>query len=150
MHLLPQLWSTFFGGKVTSVLVNSIRDGLSLLTWEQDSFAFADSHDEGAARYRGLRTGVMVSAADAQSLVLLVKPGVARAQGDADRNSSEGMRSGVVGTGLGQDDDGSTRPETGLASAGKPSSMPVAAKPKRFHGTATLDSPRRAGDAPDN
>ena len=38
------------------MLLAAIRDGVSLLTWENDAFAFADSFDEGAGRYRGLRT----------------------------------------------------------------------------------------------
>lgn len=68
----------------SSVLVNTIRDGLSLMTWEQDSFALADSHDDVAGRYRGLRTGETVSIADAHSSGLLVMPSVARAQSEVD------------------------------------------------------------------
>ena len=58
----------------SSVLLGAIRSGLSLLTWEQDSFAFAQSRDEAAGRYRGLRSGEIVSIADAHSTGLLVKP----------------------------------------------------------------------------
>src|SRR5437762_3631342 len=47
--------------KESAVLIGAIRDGIALLTWEQDSFAFADSFDESAARYRGLRGGQIVS-----------------------------------------------------------------------------------------
>ena len=43
--------------KDSSVLVGAIRDGFALLTWEQESFAFADSFDEGAAAIAGLRGG---------------------------------------------------------------------------------------------
>ena len=32
--------------KNPEVLLDAIRDGLVLLTWQQDSFAFADSYDE--------------------------------------------------------------------------------------------------------
>ena len=64
----------------SSVLVNAIRDGFPLLTWEQDGFAFADSQDESTGRYRGLRGGQIVSVADAQAAGLLVKPSVARTQ----------------------------------------------------------------------
>src|SRR3954465_14107911 len=39
------------------VLSGAIRDGLGLLLWRQDSFAYADSFDEAAGRYRGLRAG---------------------------------------------------------------------------------------------
>lgn len=64
------------------VLLEAVRDGCALITWERDSFAYADSYDESAGRYRGLRGGkqVIVSA-DAG---LLVKPDVARSQMDAE------------------------------------------------------------------
>jgi hypothetical protein len=41
--------------KGPEVLLRSIGDGMSLLTWEQESFAFADSFDEDTGRYRALR-----------------------------------------------------------------------------------------------
>ena len=39
----------------SSVLLEAIRNGLSLMMWEADSFAYADSYDSDAKRYRGLR-----------------------------------------------------------------------------------------------
>ena len=38
-----------------SVLAGAIGDGLNLITWESDSFAYADSYDEATKRFRGLR-----------------------------------------------------------------------------------------------
>ena len=67
------------------MLLGAIRDGLALLTWEQDGFAFADSFDESAGRYRGLRCGQQVTLADASAPGLLVKPEVARRQLEAER-----------------------------------------------------------------
>jgi hypothetical protein len=43
--------------QTTTVLLNAVRDGLSLLTWQHDAFAYAESYDESAGRYRGLRSG---------------------------------------------------------------------------------------------
>ena len=43
------------------VLVQAIRDGLALLTWQTDTFAYAESYDDGAGRYRGLRGGQVMS-----------------------------------------------------------------------------------------
>jgi hypothetical protein len=43
--------------KAPTFLLHAIGDGLNLLTWSQDSFAFADSFDEAAGRYKGLRGG---------------------------------------------------------------------------------------------
>ena len=62
------------------VLLKTIRDGLALLTWEQDSFGYAESWDEVGKRYRGLRAGQRIDIADADAPGLLVKPEVARAQ----------------------------------------------------------------------
>jgi hypothetical protein len=46
---------------VSAVLVAAIRDGLSLLLWHEESFAYTDSFDEATGRYRGLRTGQAVA-----------------------------------------------------------------------------------------
>ena len=39
------------------VLTRAVQDGVALLTWQSDSFALAESHDEAAGRYRGLQVG---------------------------------------------------------------------------------------------
>ncbi|HUW40193.1 MAG TPA: Swt1 family HEPN domain-containing protein [Rectinemataceae bacterium] len=70
---LPRLLSS-------QVLVHAIRDGLGLLTWEQDSFAWADERDDTAQRYRGLRGGQSASTPDPDSPGLLVKSEVALKQ----------------------------------------------------------------------
>ena len=46
--------------KDTGVLTEAVRSGLGLLTWAQDSFAYAESFDEAAGRYRGLQAGRQV------------------------------------------------------------------------------------------
>ena len=132
----------------SSVLLGAIRDGLPLLTWEQDSFAFADSQDDVAARFRGLRAGSVVSVADAHAPGLLVKPSVARVQIDADAATATGTGGSAITTGgatIGGASGAATKP--GPATAGGPPPPPVAAKPKRFHGTAKLDSARVGRDA---
>jgi hypothetical protein len=40
-----------------SVLFDAICEGVGMLTWESDTFAFADSYDSVAERYVGLRGG---------------------------------------------------------------------------------------------
>src|SRR5207247_1501580 len=65
------------------VLVQAIRDGVALLTWQTDTFGYAESHDEGAGRYRGLRGGQVVPASR-ESAALLVKADGARQQMDAE------------------------------------------------------------------
>ena len=68
--------------KGPEVLLQSIRDGLALLTWRKDSFAFADSYDEAAGRYRGLRSGQMVAISADNLAGLLIKPEIAQKQAD--------------------------------------------------------------------
>jgi len=66
------------------VLLSAIKGGLALSTWPSESFAYADSYDEAAARYRGLRAGQNV-AVTADSTGLLVKSDIASKQLDARR-----------------------------------------------------------------
>jgi hypothetical protein len=125
------------------VLLHAIGDGLNLLTWAQDSFGFADGFDEAAGRYRGLRGGHMVTLVDAHAPGLVVRPDVAVSQMDAERVTPA---SGVTpGTPPGQGT-GTTPTPPGVTLTGDPP-KPAAAKPKRFHGTAVLDTTRVGRDA---
>jgi hypothetical protein len=55
-----------------------VKDGLGLLSWDPESFAYADSFDEAHAQYRGLRYGQNVNVSEDNQSGLLVKPEVAR------------------------------------------------------------------------
>ena len=70
------------------VLLEAIRNGLSLMTWEQDSFAYADGYDDSAERYRGLHFGPRAALSDSDP-GLLVRPEVARRQLDAEAVSPD-------------------------------------------------------------
>jgi len=128
--------------KDSSVLVGAIRDGFALLTWERESFAFADSFDDSDGRYRGLRGGQMVSLNDAYAPGLLVKPDVASKQLDAERAAP--TPGGATGQPLG---DGTGTAPTPPVSTPSGEPQPATAKPKRFHGTAILDPTRVGRDA---
>ena len=65
------------------MLQEAVANGLSLLTWEQDTFGYAESYDEESGRYRGLRAGQAVSINEGDS-GLIVRPEVARRQLDAE------------------------------------------------------------------
>jgi hypothetical protein len=52
---------------------DSIREGLALLTWEQDGFAYAENYDDSATRYRGLRAAAQVPIGS-DDTGLLVRP----------------------------------------------------------------------------
>jgi predicted AAA+ superfamily ATPase len=124
-----------------SVLVGAVRDGLGLLLWNQDSFAYADSFDESAGRYRGLRCGQQVPIASSDT-GLLVRPEVALQQQEAetrpvpDPTGKAGTATGSWQTGGGVG--------TGKSEAATPKGIPA---PKRFHGSVTLDPTRVGRDA---
>ena len=130
--------------KDSSVLIGAIRDGLKLLLWMQDSFAFADSFDESACRYLGLRCGEDVSLADGETQGLLVKTDIACKQ-----MAEEKSKQPVSETSAGPATDGEshTTPEPGAGPTGTTATPPAAPKLKRFHGTVTLDATRVGRDA---
>ena len=129
----------------TGVLIEAMRSGLGLLTWTEDSFAYAESFDEGQGRYRGLQTGRQVWISDDSPIGLLVKPEAARKQLAVEAptpvvGSSSSSATGTTMTG------GVAAAQTGnAASAKQPAATMVG--PKRFHGNATLDSKRVGRDA---
>jgi predicted AAA+ superfamily ATPase len=123
--------------KNSSVLLGAVRGGVGLLTWELDSFAFADSFDEATGRYRGLRGGQLVSQLDTDTQGLLVKPDVARPQLDAERPRTADDQAPAPGVGASPAEEGATPPTDGV----------VAPRPKRFHGTVSVDAARVGRDA---
>jgi predicted AAA+ superfamily ATPase len=123
--------------KDSAVLLGAIEAGFGLLTWLQDSFAYAESYDEAAGRYRGLRGGqrVTVSESDAG---LLVRPAVARRQLDAEAAAvAPVIQPGP--TPPGPPPPGSTPPG--------PTPPPPKVGPKRYHGAVALDPQRVGRDA---
>jgi hypothetical protein len=125
----------------TKVLLDAIGDGLSLFTWEQDSFAYADSYDETSRRYRGLRHGQSVTLTDTSG-GLLVKPEAAARQ-----IAAEAARVAATPS-------SSAPPETVSAdgnAAGNTSAgglpFPLTVQPRRFHGSVTLEATRVGRDA---
>jgi Swt1-like HEPN/Protein of unknown function (DUF499) len=126
------------------VLVESIRDGVKLVTWQQESFAYADGWDAEKKRYRGLRTAQLVNVAlDGQSL--LVKSDVAAAQLAAEapvpvRPAAPGAPTGMT-PGAGE-----TGPGAAGITAARETPPPVP-QPHRFHGSVTLDPARLGRDA---
>ena len=133
--------------KTTQVLLDAVRDGVSRLTWERETFAYADSYDEGRARYSGLKAGEVIRPLlDSQSL--LVKPEAARKQLDQDAQASEGFGPFSVGTSLEHTVPGAAI-HNGHATY-EATAAPSAATPKklrRFHGTVLLRPKFVTGDA---
>lgn len=125
----------------TGVLVEAIRGGLGLLTWSQDSFAYAESFDEAAGRYRGLQAGRQLWVDGDHPIGLLVKPEAAQRQ-----LAAEAPPPGEDTIPSAGGSKGGTAPTTGRAGGDtQPPATPSV--PTRFHGVATLDSKRVGRDA---
>jgi predicted AAA+ superfamily ATPase len=122
--------------KNPAVLVNAVRDGVALLTWEQETFAYADSFDAAAGRYRGLRAGQAIPLQESDPRGLVVKPDVARRQLDAEQTGARPTES-------------QRRPEgrTDQAAASVSAERVAVAPPRRFHGSVALDPLRVGADA---
>ena len=102
-----------------------------LLTWEQDAFAYAESYDESAARYRGLRSGAQVNVT-ADDSGLLVRPEVARRQ--IDQETAPPVPVGRYRRWRFHPDRGRFRPSLIHPGRCQPGQT------KRYHGTVVLDS----------
>jgi hypothetical protein len=121
------------------ILTRAIMDGVQLLTWSKDSFAYADSFDEKESRYRGLRCGQMVAISASEPTGLLVKPDIATKQQEAERPPADDGPAGGPDT---------PSPAGPQAPGGTPrGGAPVQQLPKRFHGSVTLEATRVGRDA---
>jgi len=129
----------------TGILLAAIRDGVTLITWEEDSFAFADSYDEETGRYRGLRRCQGITLTDVDTPGLLVRPEVARKQFDAEAAATGVATDGPSTTSTGTGKGGGAR-ATGTDDTDE-STETEPAKPRRFHGSVDLDSTRVGRDA---
>jgi len=116
-----------------------------LLLWAHESFAYADSYDEAAGRYRGLRAGQHVPLSADSPTGLLVRPEVAVRQQEKETRAAAtttGMPTGgeviAPAPGGGPTPGGSVIP---------PVTPPSPSAPKRYHGTVTLDPTRVGRDA---
>jgi predicted AAA+ superfamily ATPase len=128
---LPRLQSS-------RVLTASIQDGLNLMTWGKDSFAYADSYDESSDRYRGLVGGRMITPG---STGLLVHPDAAVRQIEAETPQPR-SRSTQPSSGNG----GESPLPTGASGETTPGSKPQK-RPTRFYGSVILDASRVGRDA---
>jgi hypothetical protein len=132
--------------KSSLVLVEAARDGLRLLTWEEDSFAYADSFDEAANRFRGLRAAQSVPLPENNPPGMLVKPDVARKQLDYERQLKD-KDTGAIGlVNLGSEAQTSLGHVTvGEVVRQEPPMPPVLLS--HFHGNVILNADRVGLDA---
>jgi hypothetical protein len=134
----------------SQVLLEAISDGAGLLTWDKDSFAYADTYDETTGRYRGLRDTPRLHLTDVNAGTV-VKAEVARRQIDTDTAT----QTAAAGAGAGAPAGATTSPPGSPygGASGQPAQSgtspfpPPATQPKRFHGTVNLDPTRVGRDA---
>ena len=157
--------------KSPHILLDAISQGLSELTWERDTFAYADAWDENEQRYRGLRAGEYISLTDENSPALLVKPEIAAAQLSVEMElhtqeytqGCDGQPSAVMNRPIASlFDDGTRKDEatlygnrgygeiidnaSGTRSYDGRQEMQAGAAYRRFHGSVELDSLRTVRD----
>ncbi len=113
--------------KDPSVIAGAVRDGVGRLTWQVDTFAYAEGFDQEKNRYQALRAGEMIPPVTADSPGLVVRPELARRQLDAEN---------VIVVPPGNDDPDGVDPP--------PTQPPPRTQPRRFSGTVAID-PVRAG-----
>jgi hypothetical protein len=133
--------------KDTALLLEAIGSGVANLTWEQETFAYADRWDAAQGRYVGLKTGEYPTVVlDGQSLV--VKPGAARRQRDAEIAATlvpATRTPGVEPPYVPDPPRGAGNGGTGTSTHPMPPSVAEAADPHRFHGTIRLQPMKMSG-----
>jgi hypothetical protein len=117
------------------ILFEAASEGLTLLTWQDETFAYADAYDEATGRYRGLRCGQRVNITDSG---LLVKSETAKRQTTPEPTPTK--------PGEPQSADPIT-PTHEPGSTSTPPTPSTPALPKRFHGSITVDATRVGRDA---
>ena len=130
------------------VLLRAMREGIALLTWRSESFAYAESYDEPTGRFRGLRGGQTVGLT-ADDAGVLVKPDVASRQLDAEVQAPAGPGPDsprVPGRPGDKRGDGGTPIDDAGGTPGRPA-PPARPAPRRYHGTVALDPARVGRDA---
>jgi hypothetical protein len=130
------------------VLAEAARDGVALLSWEHDTFAYADGYDEVTGRYRGLRSAQRLDLIHHAGDGLLVRPEIAAKQLEADRaaasvTSGTGATPAEPATASGQGDSG----QIGASPAASNGGAMANKRPNRYYGTVALDATRVGRDA---
>ncbi|MCA9833507.1 MAG: DUF499 domain-containing protein [Thermomicrobiales bacterium] len=135
--------------KSPAVLQKSISEGLRLLTWERDTFAYADAWDEKEQRYRGLTTGLSnVIDVNMHSSAVLVNPVAAKQQFDADERERAEREQAQLYPTTSTGDSGSQVNESGAVAPGaatpdlageQVSRRSVSHLARRYYGTVALN-----------
>ncbi len=133
----------------SDVLIAAIREGITLLTWQSETFAYAQSQDADG-HYLGLVGGGMISV-QSEGGSLVVKPEVASEQQRRNADAAKAKTGNGSGTVVEGDRIGDQNQATGTATTVRTDTgtPPPPATPtyRRFHGSVQLDSLRVGRDA---
>ena len=124
------------------ILFAAIQEGVASLTWQAETFAYAERWDEQRKHYLGLRTGQSIRVVADDSSVL-VKPEAAAAQLAADRQAAFPTTS-APGTSPAMPADIGGTPQQVDGDMAAPATAPAL---RRFHGTVKVDPLRLGRDA---
>jgi hypothetical protein len=133
--------------KETSVLLRAVEDGVSLMLWRNDGFAYADEYDEAAKRYRGLKAGQRITVSGDNARAVLVRPEIADKQLQQEAAAAQApIPAGPGGPG-GPPASGGQGGQAGTPGPAPPGAPTPTAPPRRFHGMVALDPARVGRDA---
>jgi predicted AAA+ superfamily ATPase len=127
--------------KTSDILLEAVRNGVKLL-WSQDAFAYADSFDEIATRYRGLVCGQLITSETDISNGLIVRADVAARQRTEETALS--ADSWIAGAAPAVTE---TVREAHPVLAAPTVSTPARVQPTRYYGSVRLDPTRVGRDA---
>lgn len=122
------------------VITRAIQNGVGSLTWQSETFAYAESYDEATGRYLGLRCGESITIRP-EDRGLIVKPDIAHQQREREAQHTP------VTPPDGSQPQPLADPQPGTGSTTRiapPNAKPVA---RRFHGSVRLDPARVGRDA---
>jgi hypothetical protein len=146
--------------KNTEVLLSAIREGVQSPSWQQETFAYADSYDAERHRYPGLKAGQQVPVA---LNAIVVKPEVAAAQFAADAQAAQATQQAGPALTYTAPDTGSAKSPAVSERGGSTLLEPAPPTPasteqatraaertpqaQRFHGSVKLNPRMMAGNA---
>ena len=113
-------------------LITAISEGIATLTWETDTFAYAERFDEEANRYAGLHAAQSGLRIPAEGPGVIVKPEAARLQLTTERGGEE-KPAGESATPAGVEE-----PAAPSGDSSGESPPPARRKLTRFHGSVLL------------
>ena len=128
-----------------AVLATAVQDGVALMTWPIESFAYADGQED-SGRYRGLRAGMQIGLDPDELPGLVVKSDVADEQMRREQRDPAPVPSPSSPGEPGYTPSPSPTGPTGMGGGGGPVPRQL---PRRYHAAVNLDPARVARDAGD-